>query len=239
MKFFGKSTKSDAPEQDDEIQVPAPMISLVKQAGISLEKHGASGEKAAVYLVLDHSGSMQGFYDSGAVQKLAEEALGMSANLDDDGIVPVVYFETNAHKPQEVGLDTYQGWVQQTHPHIPWGFTNYAGAMDIVVKHYKKSKAKDPALVIFQSDGKPDSEAAVARALREYSDLPICWFFVGFGEGAGYLNTLLVLGGQKFNNVGVFQCGVSPEAVSVGSLYERLTMEFARMLRDMRAAGVL
>jgi hypothetical protein len=240
MKIFGRSSKqADAQTPAQEVTVPDGMISLVKQAAVSLEKHGAGKEKAAVYLVLDHSGSMDGFYGIGAVQDLAEKALGMSANLDDDGHVPVVFFESSAHSPQVVGLDNYQGWVQRAHQSVPYGSTNYGGAMDAVVKHYRKSGAIDPALVIFQTDGRPDSEAAVERKLREYSAEPIFWFFVGFGSGAGYLNTLPGLSGRTFSNVGVFQCGADPQEVSAGSLYEALTMDFARMLGEARAASVL
>jgi uncharacterized protein YegL len=240
MKLFGRNPKqADDQATAQGTPVADGMISLVKQAAVSLEKHGADKERAAVYLVLDHSGSMDGFYGSGAVQNLAEEALGMSANLDDDGQVPVVFFESSAHNPQVVDLGTYQGWVQRAHQSVPYGSTNYGSAMDAVVKHYRKSGATDPALVIFQTDGQPDSEAAVERKLREYSAEPILWFFVGFGDRAGYLNTLPGLSGRTFDNVGVFQCGAHPQSVSAASLYETLTMEFARMLRQARAASVL
>ncbi len=35
------------------------LVSLYKSAGVSLTKHGLSGQRAAVYLVVDYSGSMK------------------------------------------------------------------------------------------------------------------------------------------------------------------------------------
>ena len=42
-----------------KVEETAPaLVSLYKSAGVSLQRHGLSGERAAVYLVLDYSGSM-------------------------------------------------------------------------------------------------------------------------------------------------------------------------------------
>lgn len=237
-RFKKPQPQSTAPVTSAPV-APSGIISFVKEAAVSLEKQGAAEERAAVYLVADHSGSMTQFYIDGSMQDLAEKVLGMSANLDDDGIVPVVFFESRAHRPVEVGLDNYEGWMQRAHQSIPWGSTNYVSAMDAVAKHYRGSKAKDPALVIFQTDGQPDSTTAVEKALRDYSGQPIFWFFVGFGPGAVYLNGLPHLARRTFGNVGVFQAGSHPKSVSASSLYEVLSMEFSRMLNDARVQGVL
>lgn len=236
MKFFDKWKKAPSTQTQSTAAASAPsgLVSLTKQAAVSLEKNHLSGQRAAVYLVADHSGSMDRFYTNGDMQDLAEKVLGMSANLDDDGTVPVIFFERNAHRAQEVGLDNYQGWIQQAHQTIPWGSTNYVSAMDAVVRHYKHCGAKDPALVVFQTDGEPDNPLGVERKLREYSKLPVFWYFVGFGQHTQYLNTLAHLTGRQYNNVGVFLTGARPKSVSASSLYEHLSMEFARMLQEYR-----
>lgn len=92
MSLFRKNTAT-APANSSPA---AGLINLTKKAAVSLQKAGLTGQRAAVYLVLDHSGSMTGFYRGGDVQRLAEQALGLSANLDDDGSVPVVYFGSQA-----------------------------------------------------------------------------------------------------------------------------------------------
>lgn len=79
-----------------KIEETAPaLVSAYRSAGISLTKNGLSGQRAAVYLVVDYSGSMKPYYDDGSVQALADRVLGLSAHLDDDGTVPVVFFSTD------------------------------------------------------------------------------------------------------------------------------------------------
>ena len=77
----------------DKIEQQAPgLVNLAKTAAVSLEKSGLNGQRAAVQLVLDHSGSMAPYYGNGAVQRLANQALGLSLNLNEDGSVPIIFF---------------------------------------------------------------------------------------------------------------------------------------------------
>jgi hypothetical protein len=50
-----------------EQSAPA-LVSLYKTAAVSLQKHGLHGQRAAVYLVVDYSGSMREYYKDGSVQ---------------------------------------------------------------------------------------------------------------------------------------------------------------------------
>lgn len=75
-----------------KVQEKAPdLVSLYKAAGASVRRHGLESVRAAVYLVLDRSGSMRPYYRNGTMQHLAEQVLSLSAHLDDDGTVPVVF----------------------------------------------------------------------------------------------------------------------------------------------------
>ncbi|MET7361205.1 VWA domain-containing protein [Streptomyces sp. NPDC005562] len=73
------------------------------------------GERAAIYLVLDRSGSMRKYYSDGTVQYLAERVLGLSRTLDDDGSVPVTFFSTDVDGTTAVSVDNYVLW-EVTHP---------------------------------------------------------------------------------------------------------------------------
>ncbi|MGW7595723.1 VWA domain-containing protein, partial [Streptomyces rubiginosohelvolus] len=89
----------------EKVAAQAPgLVSLYKTAAVSLAKHDAGGQRAAVYLVLDRSGSMRRYYRNGSVQHLAEQTLALAANLDDDGVVPVVF--THSGDVIDPGLDT-------------------------------------------------------------------------------------------------------------------------------------
>jgi hypothetical protein len=87
------------------MQAQAPdLVSLYKAAGSSVRAQGLEGVRAAVYLVLDRSGSMRPYYKDGTMQHLGEQVLSLSVHLDDDGTVPVVFFSTDVGpSPVKVG----------------------------------------------------------------------------------------------------------------------------------------
>jgi hypothetical protein len=93
-------------------------------------------------------------------------------------------------------------------------------------------------LVIFQTDGEPNSRKPVERALREASSLPIFWAFVGFGGRVEFLEKLDDLTGRKVDNASFFHAA-NPHAVSDSQLYDGITREFAGWLTAARAAGIL
>ncbi|MEV4872513.1 VWA domain-containing protein [Streptomyces syringium] len=232
----------------EKIQQSAPgLVSLYKAASVSLEKQGLTGQRAAVYLVLDRSGSMRNYYKDGTVQHLAEQALGLSAHLDDDGTVPVVFFSTDVDGTADLDLTNYAGRVQELHDGLGhMGRTNYHWAIEAVVAHYEKSGAKDPAFVIFQTDGAPTSKAAAERALCAAAKLPIFWQFVGFGdpEARGFdflrkLDDLAVPEKRVIDNAGFFHAGRDPRALTDAGLYKELMVEFPEWLIEARAAGIV
>lgn len=228
----------------DKIQAEAPgLVSLAKTAAVSLEKKGLEGHRAAVYLVLDHSGSMSHHYQSGAVQKLADQALGLSVNVDDDGIIPTLFFSNSPSHLFTVQLSNYQGRVQHLHTQEQWGGTQYAPAMDAVIRHYKDSGASDPALVIFQTDGNPQDQSQTESLLKSASKLPMFWSFVGFGEELSFLRKLddlrVGFGGRKVDNASLFETGYDPLNVSDAALYDGIMHEYPGWLIAARAARIL
>jgi hypothetical protein len=223
--------------------IPAPLVSLVKSARISLDKRGLTGQRAAVYLVVDRSGSMASYYRDGSVQHLAEQALALSANLDDDGIVPLVFFDNITYSPAEIDLRSYSGAVTHHHQRLggdrTMGGTRYEAAMDTVVAHYQATQPKVPALVIFQTDGQPQDREAAADALRRYSSLPVFWSFVGFGPSSvRFLEKLDDLSGRAVDNASYFHAGRDPLGISDIDLYDALTAEFGPWLAAAHAAGI-
>lgn len=220
------------------------LVSLYKTAAVSLAKHRVSQERAAVYLVLDRSGSMRPYYRDGSVQHLAEQTLALAANLDDDGVVPVVFFSTGIDGTAEIGLDAYRDRIGPLHDSMGhMGRTNYHVAMQAVIDHYESCGAQDPAFVIFQTDGSPTSKAAAQHVLCTAARLPIFWQFVGFGDDEfrflHKLDDLPVPGSRVVDNAGFFAAGRSPRNISDGDLYDRLLQEFPLWLTAARAAGIV
>ncbi|MDI6411054.1 vWA domain-containing protein [Streptomyces albus] len=232
----------------EKLSTQAPgLVNLYKSARVSLEKAGLEGQRAAVYLVLDRSGSMRPYYKNGTVQHLAEQTLGLSANLDDDGTVPVVFFSTEVDGIAELGLDDYHGRIDALHEKLGhMGRTNYHLAMQAVIDHYAASGADAPGLVIFQTDGGPTSRAAAEHVLCTAARLPLFWQFVGFGDTGSKqfdflrkLDDLPVPGKRMVDNAGFFPAGPDPRALSDDALYQHLMSEFPSWLTAARRAGVL
>ncbi|MZD08284.1 VWA domain-containing protein [Streptomyces sp. SID5785] len=225
-------------------KVPADLVNLTKTAAVTLQKRGLAEQRAAVYLVLDRSGSMRRYYKDGSMQHLAEQALGLSANLDDDGIVPTVFFDTDAHDPVDISLDNYPGRINKLHEHYGhMGTTNYAAAMDTVINHYLDSASKDPAFVIFQTDGSPDSRRAAEQTLCKAATLPMFWQFIGYGDDEfkflHKLDDLAVPKKRIVDNAGFFPAGKDPKLIPDGVLYDRLMGEFPDWLRAATEAGIV
>ncbi|MFI0742798.1 VWA domain-containing protein [Streptomyces sp. NPDC021100] len=228
-KLFGTSKQPHAQS----------LVDLTKKAAVSLEKNGLSTARAAVYLVLDRSASMRPYYKDGSVQRLAEQALGLSANLDDDGTVPVIFFSGSIDGTAEVTVDDFEGRIAQAHARLGrMGSTNYTAAISTVIEHHQHSGYVGPAFVIFQSDGNPDNRSATAQALREASKLPLFWAFVGFGERISFLERLDDLDGRVVDNAGFFHAA-DPRHITDSELYDGLTRDFGPWLTAAGRAGIL
>ncbi|MFD6799635.1 vWA domain-containing protein [Streptomyces cyaneofuscatus] len=230
------------------VQEAAPgLVSLYKSAGVSLEKHGLNGRRAAVYLVLDYSGSMRDYYRDGSVQALADRVLGLSANLDDDGRVPVVFFSTDIDAVTDIALDNHRGRIDQIVAGLGhMGKTSYHLAMDAVIDHYLDSGSTAPALVVFQTDGGPISKPAAERYLCKAAKLPLFWQFVGFGDTRSSqfdflrkLDELAVPAKRVVDNAGYFHAGLDPRKVPDSELYDRLVAEFPSWLAAAEAQGIV
>ncbi|KRD15522.1 MULTISPECIES: VWA domain-containing protein [unclassified Streptomyces] len=231
-----------------KVQETAPaLVSLYKSAGASLARHGLDGQRAAVYLVVDYSGSMKPYYEDGSVQALADRVLGLSAHLDDDGRVPVVFFSTDVDAVTDIALADHRGRVDRIAAGLGhMGRTSYHLAMDAVIDHYLDSGAREPALVVFQTDGGPVNKLAAERYLCKASKLPLFWQFIGFGDRGSKqfdflrrLDELPVPAKRAVDNAGFFHAGPDPRKVSDADLYDRLVSEFPGWLTAARAHGIV
>ncbi|MFE5038398.1 vWA domain-containing protein [Streptomyces sp. NPDC056683] len=231
-----------------KVEQTAPaLVGSYRSAGISLTKHGLDGLRAAVYLVVDYSGSMKPYYADGSVQALADRVLGLSAHLDDDGLVPVVFFSTGIDAVTDIRLAEHTGRIEKIAAGLGhMGKTSYHLAMDAVIDHYLDSGSTVPALVVFQTDGGPVNKLAAERYLCKAARLPLFWQFVGFGDPHSTqfdflrkLDELAVPGKRVVDNAGFFHAGSDPRKVPDGELYDRLVGEFPQWLAAARAAGIV
>jgi hypothetical protein len=235
-------------------------VNLKKTVNEVIIEKGLENVKAQVKLVLDASGSMNRLYRNGTVQRVVERVLAVGSKFDDDQKIEVYLFDNKAHDLGEVGEDDFFGFVDKkvlTRFNINGG-TSFAPVMRKIVDSrigdteaegffkslFNKKKKVDldntiPTYVLFITDGENDDRSATEKLIKEVSDKPIFWQFIGIGnERFSFLKELDNIDGRTVDNANFFQLD-DIDSVDDKVLYDRMLNEFPSYLVEAKKSRVL
>lgn len=198
MSFFSRDRSRTTAEVAASLQAPARSITLTKGSGPAVsservstlasgnvdfvKKFNAAGDalamvdmvgiRAQAVFILDHSGSMSHDYREGNVQTLVERALAFSLQIDIDGTIPVIPFDSVLHPTVDVNPLNYQGVVdREIFQPYRMGGTLLAPALNKV--WHMATETREPLFVVIVTDDDPQDRAEVKAELARLRRYPV------------------------------------------------------------------
>ena len=253
--MFGRSKQSPAnPVQVRQDPNGQPAVDLGKVAaaghdnlsktaekvGVSLAKRGLAGMRGRVIVVLDHSGSMYDDFQSGLVQKLLERTLGFGLQIDSDGSVEVIPFDSIVWKASSVDTGNYQRAAQDVFKPNQMGSTNLTAALEAV--RNLAGKTDEPIVCVVITDGNPNDRSSTTKVVCDLARYPVFLKFLAL-RSVPYLTELDDLertqpGARLLDNVDAKTIH-DPGAISDDEFAEAMTDEWDSWLKAATAAGVI
>lgn len=255
--MFGRSKSSQGPANpvrvvkdatgaaavDLDAVKAAGHVSLAKSAatvGVSLRKRNLAGMRGRVIVVLDHSGSMSGDYQSGVVQELLLRTLAFGLQIDSSGSVEVIPFDYGVWPTSVMLVDNYETAAWAIWKPASMGSTNLAAALDRV--RDLAADTAEPIVCVVITDGNPDDRNAATRAVCDLACYPVFLKFLAI-RNVPYLSELDDLeqvrpGARLLDNVDA-KTIPNPAHISAEDFAEAMTDEWDSWLIAATAAGVL
>lgn len=217
--------KGDSSAVDRATVDSAGSISLTKKfdkAGISLSKRSLTGIRAEAVLILDHSGSMTGDYRSGLVQTVVERALGFALQIDTDGKIPVIPFDSKVHKTVSVDLNNFSDIVdKKIYKPREMGGTVLAPALQKVIDMAKETDTMIFLIVV--TDDSPNDREQVTELLKASAGYPLFVKVLCMVDSAYWEKLDDLKKGRLLDNL---------DAKKVTNIRELSDLEFADVMTD-------
>ena len=213
-------------------------VSLLKRfdkAGLALSQRGLVGVRAQAVMLLDHSASMSHDYQDGTVQALVERALGFALQVDADGKVPIIRFDSRVHPEIVVDVTNYQAIVAQgLYEPRKMGSTDLAGGLREIRKIAAQTDL--PMFVIVVTDGEPNDPAAATAEVTALAELPVFLKFLAI-RPVSYLKQLDDMDGRLVDNANAQ--AIDPRTMSDLDFADAMVDEFDEWLTAAQGVGLL
>lgn len=219
--------------------------------------------KARVVVAVDYSGSMSPLYYNGTVQTVLERILPIAMTFDDNSSLEVYKFDHRSTPiDTEVTPSNYEGFVDKYVAKGDMGYTNYTPVMEDIVKQgpaaksdgvygfikslFTKKTVEDkpviPTYVIFLTDGDCSDKEETIRYIRQTSDQPIFWQFVGIGSSQfRTLELLDTMQGRVIDNANFFAIRDTRDLVNMTDevLLGKLLAEFPSWYKEAKEKSIV
>lgn len=206
------------------------LIDMSKSSKVDMAKH-----TARVALAMDYSGSMDGLFRNGDVQKVVTRLLPIALRFDDNGELESWLFSNGKQRLEPVTVDNYDTYVNSVmkKSSMAMGGTNYAPVLRDIVKHYKNIEPSTiPAFIIFITDGENWDANETNEIIRELSNYNMFVQFIGIGnENFRYLKELDNLSGREHDNTG-FTAVEDMNKLSDEQLYTEILRQYKDWLNN-------
>lgn len=203
------------------------IVRLSKEKQVDLSKH-----KARIFVIIDRSGSMYENYSNGSVQTVLTRLLPLSLRFDDDGELDVYVFNKRCHRIVSMTLKNYETYVNTVilgQGYQAIGGTSYSPVINETIRTYNSTKY--PAFGIFITDGENNDAEETDKAIRESSNLPIFYQFIGIGNSSfKYLEKLDDLDGRRVDNTAFMRVSNFSQ-LSDDELYSELLEQYTKWLQ--------
>lgn len=204
--------------------------------GVSLAKRKLAGMRGRVIVLLDHSGSMYGDFQSGTVQKLLERTLGFGLQVDTDGSVEIVVFDSRTYVGPRVGLSNYQSAAANIWKPNAMGSTDLTGALNAIRK--EAAKTREPIVCVVLTDGDPNDRRTATEIVVDLARYPVFIKFLALRD-VPYLAELDDMdGGRLLDNVDAKTID-DPAGISDEAFAEAMVDEWDTWIVAATAAGVV
>lgn len=243
----------------DASGAPAVNLSKVRQdghteladraetVGVSLQKRGLNGMRGRMIVLVDHSGSMSTDFERGLVQTLLERTLAFGLQIDTDGAIEVIPFDTKVWKTIKVRLNDYRQASGKIYKPNQMGSTNLAGALAKVREI--ASTTEEAIVCVVLTDGRPDDwdsriqdAPETTAVICDLARHPVFLKFLPI-RPVDYLEDLDNLeskrpGARLLDNVDT-QPIADPSGISDADFAEAMVEEWDSWIAAATAAGVL
>lgn len=234
-----------------------------KQVVLDITKAVGLGEqKARIVLAIDYSGSMNHLYNSGVVQSVVERLIPVAMAFDDDQAMEVYRFDHTCKKiSTDVTPNNYVGYVDKHVNTGSMGGTEYAPVMEEIIKGATGSGGRSilsklfggktvsdsqpadyPTYVIFVTDGDCSDPGKALRVIKECSNKPIFWQFVGIGPASfNTLQQLDTVSGRVVDNANFFSIRNTSDLRSMSDedLYKKYLVEFPGWVKEVKQMNMI